>query len=368
MSKCSVVRAVPVLAILVLAGNAGADSEPRFFGYSAWQQAVIERQLDPQEVVFPFEATPQMMAWAKEKLQTYTPKEDILQLTVLQNALFDASYSFAYDNLKTLTAADAFAAREGNCMSFTALFVAISRGLGFPTFLVSVRRAPSVEKTESVVVVNHHVVAAFRSPSKVYIFDFYATSTEPYSFKRVIDDITASAIFHTNLGGEGIRDGDLDEARRHLEIATTLAPDWAPAWVNLGVTRFRSGDVEGALEAYRSALLADPSNPSALTNMSITYRSLGREEEADTALRAAAEDTKSPFTLIAMADVDMVQGDLESARRYLRRARWWYGKEPEVHDALARLAMREGDAAKAEKHARQAAALRRKRSEAIEGR
>ena len=359
MSKCFVARAVSVLVMFAVAGSVWANPRPRFFGYEEWEQAVIERQLDPREVVYPFETTPEMMAWAEEKLQSYGRKDDILQLTVLQNALFNASYSFTYDNTRTLTAADAFAAGEGNCMSFTSLFVAISRGLGYPTFLVSVRRAPRIEKTDGVVVVNHHVVAAFRSPRKVYIFDFYATSTEPYFHKRVIDDVTASAIFHTNLGGESIRNGDLDEARRHLEIATTLVPQWAPAWINLGVTRYRSGEFEGALEAYRSALLADPVNPSALTNMSMAYHSLGREEEAQTALRAAAEDTRSPFTLIAMADVDMVQGNLESARRYLRRARWWYGKEPEVYDALARLARHERDDAKAEKHTRQAADLRR---------
>lgn len=363
MSREFVARAVSVLVMIAVAGNAWANPKPRFFGYEEWEHVVIERQLDPREVVYPFETTPEMMAWAEEKLRSHIQKDGIQQLTALQDALFNSGFSFAYDDTSTLAAADAFAAREGNCISFTSLFVAISRGLGYPTFLASARRAPSVETTGGVTVVNHHVVAAFRSPRVVHIFDFASASSEPSSQKRVIDDIAASAIFHTNLGGDSIRDGDLDEALRHLEIATTLAPEWAPAWINLGVTRFRLGDHDGALEAYRSALVADPLNPSALNNMSIVYRSLGREEEAQTALRAAAEDTRSPFALIAMADVDMVRGDLESARRYLRRARWWCGKEPELYDALARLALYERDQAKAEKHARRAAELRRQRSE-----
>jgi len=363
MSKSFVVRAASILVVLAVAGNAWAGPKPQFFGYEEWEQAVIERQLDPRGVVYPFETTSEMMAWAKEKLRSHVQKDGIQQLTALQNALFNSGFSFAYDNASTLAAADAFAAREGNCISFTSLFVAISRGLGYPTFLVSARRAPSVETTGGVTVVNHHVVAAFRSPRMVHIFDFASASSEPSSQKRVIDDIAASAIFHTNLGADSIRNGDLDEARRHLEIATTLAPEWAPAWTNLGVTRFRLGDTDGALEAYRSALVADPLNPSALTNMSSVYRSLGREKEAQTALRTAAEGTRSPFTLIAMAEVDMVQGNFESARRYLRRARWWYGKEPEVYDALARLALYEQDRARAEKHSRRAAELRRQRSE-----
>ena len=358
-------RTVLALTVFACAANTWASPRPRVHGYGDWELAVLERQLDPREVVYPFEATPEMMAWADEKLRSFSQKDDIEQLSALQNALFNTNYFFTYDTTKTLGAADAFAAREGNCISFTSLFVAISRGLGFPTFLVSVRRAPGIEKADGVVVVNNHVVAAYRSPRKVHIYDFSTASTEQYFHQRVIDDLTASAIFHTNLGGASIRSGDLFEARRHLEIATTLAPQWAPAWINLGVARFRSGDAERALDAYRSALVNDPLNTSALTNMSVAFASLGRQAEAETALRAAAEDTRSPYTLVAMADVDMAQGDLESARRRLRRARWLYGKEPEVYYAMARLASREGDETRAGKHARHAAELRQQRSDRV---
>lgn len=361
----SLAGTVSVLAMMAAAGSAWSSDQSRYFGREKWEKRVIERHLDPAEVVYPFEATPEMMAWAREQLLAESQKDVLLQLAVLQNALLNTKYSFTYEKTRTLTAAEAFAAREGNCMSFTALFVAISRGLGFQTYLVAVRREPGIEKVDDVTVVNHHVVAAYQSPRRVHIFDFYATSTEPYFVNRVIDDVTASAMYHTNLGAEGIRNGDLGEARRHLEIATTLVPEWAPAWINLGVTLYRSGEVENALQAYRSALLADPSNPSALTNMAIAFRSLGFEEEAQAALRAAAEDTRSPFTLIAMADMDMMQGNLESARRYLRRARWWYGREPEVFDALARLALLERDEAKAGKRARHAEALRRQQSKPV---
>ncbi len=63
-----------------------------------------------------------------------------------------------------------------------------------------------------------------------------------------------------------------------------------------------------------------------------------------------------------MADAEMVRGNTEEARRYLRRARWWYGKEPEVYNALGRLAVLEGEHAKAEKHRQRAAELRSKLS------
>jgi Flp pilus assembly protein TadD len=59
-----------------------------------------------------------------------------------------------------------------------------------------------------------------------------------------------------------------------------------------------------------------------------------------------------------MADAEMVRGNLEEAGQYLRRARWWYGREPEVYLALSRLARLEGDKDKAQKFARRASELR----------
>ena len=58
-----------------------------------------------------------------------------------------------------------------------------------------------------------------------------------------------------------------------------------------------------------------------------------------------------------MADAEMTRGRFDEARQYLRRARWWYGKEPEVHLALARLSRLEGDEEKAAKHLQRASDL-----------
>lgn len=124
------------------------------------------------------------------------------------------------------------------------------------------------------------------------------------------------------------------------------------------MARFRGGDADGALEAYRTALEVDPGNPSALANLSCTYRELGMEPEARAALAAAARRTDNPFTLIAMADLEMGRGKLDWAARHLRRARRRYGDEPAVHDALARHACCEGRQRRAEKHSARAAELR----------
>jgi Flp pilus assembly protein TadD len=355
------VIAAAVVAAAVPSWSEGAGSGA--FNHEAWMDAVRSRGLDPADVVYPFHATDEMREWTAERLMAYQALGPSKQLEVLQQELFDPKqFDFAYQDAVTLAAPDAFAARHGNCMAFTSMFVALARSVGIPTFLVKVRRAPEADRDETVVVVNRHVVAGYRGTNEMSLYDFYVTSATPYIQHWVIDDVQASAMFHNNLGGEAIRKGDLAAAERHLVIATRLDPDWAPAWVNLGVARFRSGDAAAAMSAYERALEIEPGNSSALTNIALVHRQEGRDEEARAALRAAAEGRANPFTLIAMADVEMGRGDFDAAEKYLRRARWWYRDEPEVYDAMARLARRRGDDRRAADYAEDAAALRRQRS------
>jgi Flp pilus assembly protein TadD len=347
-------------ALFALAVSPCAAGGPgdEVFGYEAWRTAVVDLGLDPSEVVYPFQINQEMREWAEAKVRGTGVLAAGTRLETLQRAFFDrGEFEFEYDQARTLTAQEAFVARHGNCMSFTSLFIALSRSLDMPTFLLSVRRQPEVVKDEGLVVVNRHVVAGFRAPNKVYIYDFYVSDTSPYISQRVIDDVEASAIYHTNIGGYAIRVDDLDEAERNLELAVALAPRFAPAWVNLGVTRSRLGDTAGAFDALQRALEVEAGNSSALVNLAKLYRDQGRREESETAMRAAAEGTRNPFTLIAMADAEMTRGRFDEARQYLRRARWWYGKEPEVHLALARLSRLEGDEEKAAKHFRRATDL-----------
>jgi Flp pilus assembly protein TadD len=354
-----------VATLLVVAGGcAHAGSSPSHFNRDGWSQAILDKEIDPSEVVYPFDSTPELEAWVRDTLRRYVNAGSKSQLEVLQNEMFGSDFEFTYDEELTLTAAEAFETRRGNCMSFTALFVAMGRSAGIPTFLMAVRRAPEVDRVDDLVVVNRHVVAAHRDAHEVSVYDFYVASATPFIHQFVIDDVLATAMYHNNMGGAAIRHGDLEGAFLHLGITTTLAPQWGPGWVNLGVARFRSDDASGALAAYQHALEVDPNNSSALTNIAYVYRSQGRTDEAQNALRAAAHRTTNPFTLVAMADVEMVRGNLDQAARYLRKAKRWFGTEPEVYDALARLARYRDDPPRAKKYAARAAKLRKREAEA----
>jgi Flp pilus assembly protein TadD len=346
---------------LVAATGEGAAPKPRpAFSYARWADEVAARGLDPAAVVYPFEASPEMVAWASAVIDSAPGLGERERLARLQQAMFeDDAFDFAYDDSRTLTARGAFSARSGNCLSFTALFVAMSRSVGIQTFLVEARRAPEVGRENGLVVISRHVVAAYRSGGQVSIFDFYLSSAGPFFSGAVIDDVRASAMYHTNMGGAALREDDLDEALRNLEITTILAPDWAVGWVNLGVTRAHLGDVDGAFSAYRRALEIDLGNSSALNNLSFLYSSLGRDAEARVALRAAAQETESPFTLVAVADSEMQLGRNSEAARYLKEARRRYPREPEVYRGLARFSQRTDRTRRVERYLRKAEKLAR---------
>ena len=340
-------------------GEVAAQSAAEAFDREAWKGEVVRRGLDPDVVVYPFDASPEMITWVEGVMKTTSGPGPRDRLSRLQRAMFESgTFDFSYDDSRTLTAEKAFSARSGNCMSFTALFIAMSRSVGIPTFLMAVRRDPEVDRDDGLVIINRHVVAAHRSGSQVTTFDFYLSSATPFVSGQVIDDVQASAMYHANLGSAALRKDDLEEAHRNLEITTTLAPDWAAGWVNLGVALAHLGDVDGAFAAYRRALDVDPGNSSALNNMSFLYASLGRRSEASVALRAAAQRTESPFTLLAMADLEMLRGANREAQGYLKRAKRWDPKEPEVYDGLARLADKMGETRRAEKYLRKAERLR----------
>jgi Flp pilus assembly protein TadD len=350
---------VAALVLAVAASAAAAKSAKFRVGLEQWRKGVVAAGVDPGDAVYPFTTSPEMESWVAGFNERYGRMAPTERLAKLQQLLFDSTeFPFTYEQPLTLTAADAFAQRRGNCMAFTVMFVALARAMGIECCLVAVTRAPEIEKEDDLVVVNRHVVAGYVHANAIYLFDFYVNTRSPYMSHRVIDDVKACAMFHTNLGGSAIRDGDLELARFHLELASRLDPQLASAWVNLGVVRSRTGDPYGALAAYENALRVAPEQPSALTNMAYVHQQLGQADEARAALRAAAEGVASPFALIALADVEVARGNLDLARGYLFRARRAFGKTPEVYDALARLARREDDLLSAARYQKRAEKLR----------
>ncbi len=320
---------------------------PIFLSPERWAEEVRKRGVDPTGIPNPLQVSDVMRQTAAQWAGPGDPPD---RLERLQRALFDPDqFPFTYFTRGTLTAAEAFFRREGNCLSFTNLFVALGRSLGIPVTTALVQRVVGSEREGDLIVVNTHVVAVLEYSGGVYTYDFDRSRRARPARLKPLDDMWITALYLNNRGADELRAAHPDIALRYFQDAVALAPEFAPAWANLGVAYRRLGDVPKALEAYRRALELEPANPTVLSNLASLFRSLGREAEAQQALRAANLSEASPHQLLVRGDVELAAGRIEAAKQLYRAA---LRRNPELVDALlalARAELAQGHVAKAER-------------------
>ena len=325
-----------LLAVGALGGCTTTTRSLTFLASEQWAQALRSRGVDPQQVANPLAFTPEMSA---EALRLVGPGDDTDRLRRLQSALFDVRrFPFAYDVKTTLTAAEAYHRREGNCLSFTNLFVAMGRSLGIKVQSGLITRVRGSEREDDLIVVNTHVVAMLTQAGGTIFFDFDRTRRQQPTAVRPLDDLWVTALYLNNRGADELRLRNTEAAARLFSDAVKLAPQFAAAWGNLGVARRRLGDIPGALAAYAEALRGDPSNPTVLSNLALLYGALGRPSEAEAALAAARLSAASPHLLIVRGDIELARGRVQDARRLYRRAK---RMDPRLADAWVALARAE---------------------------
>jgi tetratricopeptide (TPR) repeat protein len=115
---------------------------------------------------------------------------------------------------------------------------------------------------------------------------------------------------------------DADSARKRLEHAVDLAPQFAAAWNTLGVIAYQTRKYDRAEECFREAAGLDPQSFEALVNLGgvlVTLRKL--DEALDYNLKAVLA---RPNDALANAQLGMTYfslGQEELALKYLERAR-----------------------------------------------
>ena len=325
---------------LLLAGILGgllvASAEaraPRLLTHAEWERVVRQAGIDPASIPDPIEPTP---AIREAALRLGYGTSHLAQLASMQAAMFDGGdYVFDYDTDLSQTAAEAFEAGRGNCVSFTNLFIALGRSRGIPVRLAVVEREARAEREGDLVLVNTHVVAAYAHSGKLTVYDFYRLRRDEVRGIRLLDDIWVTGIYLNNLAVRRLRTGDLEGANAVLDQALRLVPDFVGALGNLGVVRRRRGDLEGAFDAYRRALEISPRDATVLGNLAALYRGLGRPREAAAALRSADLRAATPWALLVRGDLEAADGHLEAALSWYRKARRLAPDLAEVWTAIA---------------------------------
>src|SRR5262245_27567881 len=229
-------------------------------------------------------------------------------------------FSLEYSEV-TRTAPGTFHDRQGNCLSFTMLFVTLARAVGLPANYQSVTVPPTWSNDGQVVVANHVNTAVTTGRGEETVVDFNIRPYQSDHRSRRVNDSYALALFYTNLGAEAMLRNDHAAALVYLREAARVRPDIAGVWVNLGVLYARHGRYEHAEAAYLRALDVDDDEPSAMSNLSLVYQAL-REAKlaAEYRDRVQGYRERNPYYHFASATQAYEEQQFEVALASLRKA------------------------------------------------
>ena len=344
----------PAGALALAALLAGCSTYQRFDSVSHLRAQYAQRVgAGATELQVPFELDDNIRA-ALPQLRQASPDR---RLAEVMDLIFER-LGITYQLAPTRTAIEAFRARRGNCLSFVNLFVGLARASDLNPFYVEVVDYQKWSHQAGMVVSQGHIVAGMYLSGELQTYDFLPYRPKAYRDFNPIDDLQAAAHYYNNLGAEALLAGDMQEARRLIEIAAAIAPDFPKALNNLGVIRARSGDAAGAEQAYKQALAADPGNSAVMTNVARLLQQAGRGNEAEEMLASIeAGNTTNPYFFVYQADMALVRGDQKRALDYMSKALSLDSESPDVHVGLVKVYLALGETDKARHHLARALAL-----------
>lgn len=232
----------------------------------------------------------------------------------------------------TLTAAQLFKARSGNCLSYTNLFVAMARYAGIDARFQIARIPATWSADNGYLVRSRHINVLVRDgglPRKDWLtVDFNQVATSNLYPHRAVADAFALSSFYNNLAIDELYKNNYRASVALINAAIQADPYNSDAWVNLSAVYSRNNRLDAAIAALETARQFEPDNESALAGL---VRLLNR--------RAGP-------------------GDIDSAAGYASEMKSRRERNPYFHFALAQAAYDQGNYAQSEIHANAAIDLR----------
>ena len=312
-----------VVFVATGATAAAATRQPAFDEAELVSGTVLALALPDAPIVVP--TADETFALDAEMQAFVAPLKDIREPRQRMQALIAAMeargmFSLEYSEV-TRTAPGTFHDRQGNCLSFTMLFVSLVRAVGLSANYQSVVVPPTWSNDGQVVVSNHVNTAVITGRGEETVVDFNIRPYQSDHRSRRVNDSYALGLFYTNLGAEAMLRDDYAAALVYLREAASVRPDIAGLWVNLGVLYARHGRYEHAEAAYLRALHVDDNEPSALTNLSLVYQALGESElAAEYMHRVQGYRERNPYYHFASATKAYEEQQFEVALASVRKA------------------------------------------------
>lgn len=265
-----------------------------------------------------------------------------------------------YDSASTRTAAEAFEARAGNCLSLVVMTAALARAMGLEVTYQWVETESQWSVQGDLVFDSRHVNLRLgsRAPGewrRVMQHDLVVDFLPPDDLRRrrvqPIDEARVVAMLLNNRAAEALADGRLDAAYAHARAALLRDPGHVAAYSTLGVIYARRGLGDAAVQAQEAALRLDPTHRPALANLAALLRAQGQLPRAEAlAAELARLEPEPAFVAYERGLAALQAGDAQAARQHLERALSGGDAPPELHHALAMTYLALGDRRAARRH------------------
>lgn len=255
-----------------------------------------------------------------------------------------------YTATATRTAMETLHSGEGNCLSLSALFVAMAREAGLDARFQDVELLPAWRQDGDVFVVERHINAVVAIDGHPLIVDFLVQPAGSVARSHLISDRAMTAQYLNNLGVEHLSAGRTELAYRFFRRSIELSPETAYLWLNLGVALARNGQRDEAEQLYLHAVRLDPNDVVALSNLAGLYEVSGRGELARSAMQKVERLRQAnPYYRYWLAERYFSSGDFTGAIAQLHAALALKPEEGAFHFALTRAYIETGAMSDAER-------------------
>ncbi len=259
--------------------------------------------------------------------------------------------NFKYDENLTLTAAEAFEARAGNCIGFANMMIAMARAAGLDARYQEVFIRPEWSDYEDdTVLLFNHVNVLVNTHRLSWVVDVSGIKIHPTERRRIIDDSYAKALYLNNVAVESLLVNDLPTAYAYMRKAIEADATATDPWVNLGVLYGRNDQLDDAAFAFNRALAIDPAEHSAMSNLYEVYVEQGKLDLAE-GIEARVERYRrnNPYYLLKLSDQALANKQYRESIDLLKSAIEKKDDDYKLHFALAKTQYLSGELAAAQK-------------------
>jgi tetratricopeptide (TPR) repeat protein len=240
---------------------------------------------------------------------------------LLYAVMGDGTFDLIYDDI-TRTAQETFHDQRGNCLSFTNMFVAMSRNLGLDSQFQEVMVPPDWSLSGQTFIFNLHVnVQVDLDTYTDQMVDFNMFDFRIKYERRIVSDRRARAHYFNNVGVEYMLDGDTLPALANFRESIRADNSFSPAWVNLGILHNREGYANYAEAAYLQALKLGETKMIIISNLAALYEQEGRPDlAAQYQKQVESHRMRNPYYHYQLARTAFDAGDYETAINHLKVA------------------------------------------------